>query len=68
MYNLIWHDCISYYNLLSNQVRLADGDVRTIDFAICVMAAGAQSGEVSKLTGVGMGTGLLRKALPVEPR
>jgi FAD-dependent oxidoreductase domain-containing protein 1 len=47
---------------------LTDGDIRTIDFAMCVMAAGAQSGEVSKLAGIGMGTGLLRKALPVEPR
>lgn len=32
------------------------------------MAAGAQSGEVSKLAGVGLGTGLLRNPLPVEPR
>ena len=32
------------------------------------MAAGAQSGEVSKLAGVGIGTGLLRNHLPVEPR
>ncbi|KAI9556876.1 hypothetical protein GHT06_016668 [Daphnia sinensis] len=49
-------------------VRLEDGDIRTIDFSICVMAAGAQSGKVSKLAGIGLGTGLLRNALPVEPR
>lgn len=49
-------------------MKLADGEVRTIDFALCVVAAGANSGEVSKLAGVGLGTGLLRPPLPVEPR
>ena len=45
-----------------------DGEVQSIDFALCVLAAGPQSGEVSKLAGIGLGTGLMRPALPVEPR
>ena len=49
-------------------VRLADGEVRAIEFAICVIAAGAESGAIGKLAGVGLGTGLLRPPLPVEPR
>ncbi|KAK4015385.1 FAD-dependent oxidoreductase domain-containing protein [Daphnia magna] len=57
-----------YHKLKRVHVRLHDGDIRTIDFSKCVMAAGAQSGKVSKLAGIGLGTGLLRNALPVEPR
>jgi len=49
-------------------VRMDDGEVQSIDFALCVLAAGPQSGEVSKLAGIGLGTGLMRPALPVEPR
>lgn len=50
------------------KVRLADGDMKAINFATCIVAAGAHSGEVAKLAGIGMGTGLLRRPLPVEPR
>ena len=45
-----------------------DGEVQSIDFSQCVLAAGPQSGQVSKLAGIGLGTGLMRPALPVEPR
>ena len=50
------------------QVRLADGEIKTIDFNTCIITAGPQSGEVAKLAGVGLGTGRLRDPLPVEPR
>lgn len=59
---------LTHRRLKRVQVRLADGEMKTIDFAICVIAAGPQSGEVGKMAGVGLGTGLLRVPLPVEPR
>lgn len=45
-----------------------DGEERVIKFALCVLAAGAYSGEVAKLARIGTGQGLLRVPLPVEPR
>ncbi|XP_055909172.1 FAD-dependent oxidoreductase domain-containing protein 1 [Eupeodes corollae] len=49
-------------------VKLTNGDVQSIEFGKCVIAAGACSGQVGKLAGMGTGTGLLSTALPVEPR
>lgn len=48
----------------------ADGEVeyRTVNFAICIIAAGAQSGRVAELARVGCGPGMLSFPLPVEPR
>ncbi|KAK9510559.1 hypothetical protein O3M35_005310 [Rhynocoris fuscipes] len=49
-------------------VSLPDGTEKSINFSICVIAAGAMSGEVSKLAGIGCGPGILSASLPVEPR
>ena len=49
-------------------MRSDDGEMHSIEFHDCVLAAGAQSGEISKLAGIGLGTGLMRNPLPVEPR
>ena len=50
------------------QIRLQNGDYRVVEFAKCVVAAGAQSGQVANMLGIGRGKGLMRDALPVEPR
>ncbi|XP_005181588.2 FAD-dependent oxidoreductase domain-containing protein 1 [Musca domestica] len=49
-------------------VKMADGETRTIKFAICVLAAGAYSGNIARMANIGMGKGLLAFPLPVEPR
>lgn len=49
-------------------VKMNDGTVKRITFATCIIAAGANSGEVAKLARIGVGPDLLNIALPVEPR
>uniref|UniRef100_A0A1B0A538 FAD dependent oxidoreductase domain-containing protein n=1 Tax=Glossina pallidipes TaxID=7398 RepID=A0A1B0A538_GLOPL len=49
-------------------IQMPDGERRSVKFAICVVAAGAHSGEVAKLARIGAGRGLLQMPLPVEPR
>lgn len=50
-------------------VKVDDGTVRRIKFATCIIAAGANSGEVGRLARIGSGhCKLLDIALPVEPR
>lgn len=49
-------------------IRTADGNLKSINFAICVIAAGADSGKVARLAKIGTGTNLLAVPLPVEPR
>lgn len=58
----------TYKGLDKVQVKMANGEIRTIKFAICVMAAGAQSGKLARLANIGTGKGLLSIPLPVEPR
>ncbi|KAK5646633.1 hypothetical protein RI129_005097 [Pyrocoelia pectoralis] len=50
------------------QVKLPNGDIKPIKFAYCIIAAGAESGEVAKLAKVGNGAGMLTVPLPVERR
>uniref|UniRef100_A0A6B2ECZ6 FAD-dependent oxidoreductase domain-containing protein 1 n=1 Tax=Phlebotomus kandelakii TaxID=1109342 RepID=A0A6B2ECZ6_9DIPT len=57
-----------YEALRKAVVRLPSGEEKTIKFAICILAAGAQSGEVARLMRIGSGEGLLQLPLPVEPR
>lgn len=49
-------------------IKLKDGSLRTIEFAVCVIAAGAESGKISRLASIGINKGLLATPLPVEPR
>lgn len=49
-------------------VKLNDNTVKRITFATCIIAAGAQSGYVSRLARIGTGPGILSVPLPVEPR
>lgn len=49
-------------------VKLNDGSVKRITFATCIIAAGAQSGNVAGLARIGKANGLLSIPLPVEPR
>lgn len=57
-----------YYQPYRLNVKTADGQVRSIRFAILIIAAGAYSGEVAKLAGIGNGKGYLAAPVPVEPR
>jgi len=49
-------------------VNLANGETQQIVFGICVVAAGAESGNIARLAKVGIGDGFLSTPLPVEPR
>lgn len=49
-------------------VKTEHGEKKVIQFALCIIAAGAQSGEVAKLAKIGQGQGILTVPLPVEPR
>lgn len=58
----------SYEALEKVVIKTDKGELRTIKFAIAVIAAGAQSGEVARMARIGTGKGLLSIPLPVEPR
>ncbi|XP_053960696.1 FAD-dependent oxidoreductase domain-containing protein 1 [Anastrepha ludens] len=54
--------------LNSVNVRAKNNDICTVDFDICVLAAGARSGEIARQANIGTGAGDLSIPLPVEPR
>lgn len=49
-------------------MKCPDGELKTIDFAYAIIAAGPYSGQVAKLANIGTGTGILSIPLPVEKR
>lgn len=49
-------------------VETSDGKQKKIQFSLCVIAAGPNSGEIAKLARIGAGPGVLSVPLPVEPR
>lgn len=54
--------------LVEAHVHLPDGDVFPFNSSIFVVAAGAESGHIAHLMGIGAGEGSLCVPLPVEPR
>ncbi|XP_060536227.1 FAD-dependent oxidoreductase domain-containing protein 1-like [Cylas formicarius] len=49
-------------------VKFPDGTQKSIRYALCVIAAGAESGQIAELLRIGKGNGLLTYPLPVERR
>ncbi|CAG9771405.1 unnamed protein product [Ceutorhynchus assimilis] len=49
-------------------VKMPDGELKTIRFSLCVIAAGAESGKVAEKLRIGTGQGILSVPLPVERR
>lgn len=56
------------HSILWLQVTLPSGEKHSIKFAILVVAAGAWSGEVGRLVGIGEGEGIMSVPIPIEPR
>lgn len=50
------------------KIKMPNGEHRTIEFSVCVLAAGCESGEVARLADIGVGPDLLTIPLPVEKR
>ncbi|KAK7068529.1 FAD-dependent oxidoreductase domain-containing protein 1 [Halocaridina rubra] len=59
---------VSIKNMNTAEVSLPNGETRTINYAIVVVAAGAWSGDIGRLVGIGEGEGLMGVPIPVEPR
>ncbi|EDW78140.1 uncharacterized protein Dwil_GK24840 [Drosophila willistoni] len=58
----------SYNGLDKAVIQMADGSQRSVKFALCVIAAGSNSGQVARLAKIGVGSGMLRIPLPIESR
>lgn len=61
-------DAKTYQALDGVRVKLPNGEETSIKFGLCVIAAGASSGNVAKMAKIGEGRGLLTIPLPIEPR
>ncbi|XP_032670917.1 FAD-dependent oxidoreductase domain-containing protein 1-like [Odontomachus brunneus] len=49
-------------------IETSNGEIKKIQFCMCVIAAGAFSGDVAELADIGTGEGILSVPLPVVPR
>nr|XP_022902275.1 FAD-dependent oxidoreductase domain-containing protein 1 [Onthophagus taurus] len=49
-------------------IKLPNGEHKSIQFALIILAGGADSGEIAKLARIGTGQGILSIPLPVEKR
>lgn len=49
-------------------VRSPDGELKTVTFAYCCVAAGHESSNIAYMARIGRGEGVLSVPLPVEPR
>ncbi|CAL8139554.1 unnamed protein product [Orchesella dallaii] len=49
-------------------IRDTNGNIKTMEFSQCVVAGGYDSGNISKLAGIGTGNGILSTPVPVEPK
>ncbi|KAK3880138.1 hypothetical protein Pcinc_015340 [Petrolisthes cinctipes] len=55
-------------NLRHAKVQLSNGETRDIKFAIVVVAAGAWTGQMARMVGIGEGHDIMSVPVPVEPR
>nr|XP_045607863.1 FAD-dependent oxidoreductase domain-containing protein 1-like [Procambarus clarkii] len=62
------HSQVPHNTLTTATVTLANGETREIQFSTLVVSAGAWSGALGRLAGVGDGPGALATPIPVEPR
>ncbi|XP_020807791.1 FAD-dependent oxidoreductase domain-containing protein 1 [Drosophila serrata] len=58
----------NYTGLDKAVIQLSDGTRSTCKFALCVIAAGASSGQVARLARIGEGPGMLQVPLPIDVR
>lgn len=49
-------------------VKTDSGDLKTVDFARCIIAAGYESSSIAEMAKVGRGDRMLSVQLPVEAR
>lgn len=49
-------------------LRTPDGELKTVHFAYCIVAAGHESSNIAYMARIGRGEGILSVPLPVEPR
>lgn len=49
-------------------MKTETGEIKSIKFSICIVAAGAHSREIANMARIGSGAGTLQLPLPVEPR
>lgn len=50
------------------KVKLPNGQLKTIEFGVCIIAAGCESGDVGRLANIGLGPDILGIPIPVEKR
>lgn len=58
----------TYESIDKAVIKMPNGEEKEIKFALCVVAAGPDSGKIARLANVGTGKGILSIPLPVEPR
>lgn len=59
----------STYNALQKAiVKMPNGEIRSIKFSICVLAAGTSSEKIAKLAKIGTSSGILQIPLPIIQR
>jgi len=49
-------------------VKTPSGELKTIHFGVCIIAAGHESSNIADMARIGRGHGILSVPLPVEPR
>ena len=54
--------------MLFRSVKTDKGELKTVKYAYCVVAAGHESGKIADMARIGRGEGMLSVPLPVEPR
>lgn len=58
----------SFQKINSLLYKTDDGEIHSLKFAACVIAAGPESANIAKLAKIGESKGLLKERLPIEKR